>query len=100
MLTDKDREKAKAARALVKPRKEKMEAYRETFAKQRKEFPKMALPIIDQCEKGNVSSFIKLKCLDCSNWVRQEIRDCVITCCPLFPVRPFQKIKGKNPNDA
>jgi hypothetical protein len=31
--------------------------------------------------------------------VRQEVRDCVIIECPLYPFRPYQTILQKNPND-
>jgi hypothetical protein len=76
-----------------------MEAFSGTFAAQRRRFPKIALPVIDQCEKGSLKAMVKLMCLDCSNWVKTEVRDCVISWCPLFPIRPFQKIKARNPND-
>jgi hypothetical protein len=31
--------------------------------------------------------------------VEQEVRDCVIRECALFPFRPFQDIGQRNPND-
>ena len=39
---------------------------------------------------------IAAKCYDCSGagadpGVYEEIRNCVVTLCPLWPVRPFQK---------
>ncbi len=36
---------------------------------------------------------IRLKCLDCSNGSASEVRNCVITNCPLYEFR-----LGKNPN--
>jgi hypothetical protein len=60
---------------------------------------KMALPLIAQVEAGSTQAAVKLMCLECSCWVRQEVRDCAINSCPLYPVRPFQRIKGRNPND-
>jgi hypothetical protein len=36
---------------------------------------------------------IRAKCLDCSAGQPSEIRNCVITICPLYPYR-----FGKNPN--
>jgi rubrerythrin len=98
-FSEEEQAKARAARKKAPTRKQKMASYAETFAKQRKRFPKMALPIIDQCEQGKLQSFVKLMCLECSHWVRQEVRDCVIPWCPLFPIRPFQKMTSKNPND-
>jgi hypothetical protein len=99
MLTPEAREKARAARKTAPTRRQKMQAFTATFAEQRRRFPKMALPIIDQEEQGSLPAAIKLMCLDCSNFVRQEVRDCVISWCPLYPHRPYQRIKGRNPND-
>ena len=36
---------------------------------------------------------IRAKCLECSNYQPKEVRECLITDCPLFPYR-----MGKNPN--
>ena len=36
---------------------------------------------------------IRFKCQECSNFQPSEIRNCVITDCPLYPFR-----MGKNPN--
>lgn len=36
---------------------------------------------------------IKIKCLDCSDGVKKEVRECIILDCPLYPFR-----LGKNPN--
>jgi len=76
-----------------------MLAFASTFAAQRTEFPRIALPIIQRAEKGSLPDAIKLKCLDCAGWERKEVRDCVIVACPLYPHRPYQQAKGKNPND-
>ena len=94
-------EKARAARAAQprQTRRQKMVAFASTFAKQRQEFPRFALPIIAQAEQGSLPALIKLKCLDCVCWNRKEVRDCVVIECPLFPIRPYQDIKGKNGND-
>jgi hypothetical protein len=100
MLTPEAREKAKQARRAKPTRREKMKQFPETFAEQRRRFPRMALPIIEQAEKGSLHAAVKLTCLDCSNFVWQEIRDCAIRWCPLFPHRLYQNLKGRNPNDA
>jgi hypothetical protein len=78
-----------------------MSAFAATFAEQRKIFPRTALPIIAQAEQGSLPAAIKNMCLDCSAWVRQEVRDCVVVSCPLslFPHRPYQELKSRNPND-
>jgi hypothetical protein len=101
MLTPEDRKKAQKARRAKPTRREKMKQFADTFAQMRKRFPRTALPIIDQAEKkGGHPVAIKLMCLDCVNHVRQEIRDCAVTWCPLFPHRPYQNLKDRNPNDA
>jgi hypothetical protein len=101
MLTPEAREKAKQARRAKPTRAEKMKKFPDTFAEQRRRFPRTALPIIDQAEKkGSLPAAIKLTCLECANFVRQEVRDCTIVWCPLFPHRPYQNLKGRNSNDA
>lgn len=32
----------------------------------------------------------KLKCLDCSGWDRNEVRDCTVRTCPLWAKRPYK----------
>jgi hypothetical protein len=92
-------EEAKRARALQGPRKkpssrrEKMARYAQTFARQRAEYSRhqhkrIGLPLVDKVEQGSMAAAVKLMCLDCSSWVKPEIRDCVIVACPLFPFRP------------
>jgi hypothetical protein len=90
-------EKALAARLAKgtrrRSRREKMAAFGETFARMRQQFPRMALPVIDKAEQGSLPAAVRLTCLDCSGWSRQEVRDCAIVACPLYPHRPF-KPKG------
>ena len=81
------------------PRSKKMKAFAETFAKLRKETPTRFLPLVDKAEKGSAKACIKLKCLECSNWERIEVKECVIINCPLYPIRPFQT-KVEVPSDA
>lgn len=48
-------------------------------------------------ENTNVLRAIKLKCLDCSTYNINEIKECPVNKCPLFPFRngnnPFRKKK-------
>jgi hypothetical protein len=76
-----------------------MAAFTETFAQQRRLFPRMALPIIAQAEKGSLPAAVKLTCLECTCWQKKEIRDCEIRRCPLYPHRPFQRLKGRKTNE-
>ena len=43
-------------------------------------------------ENTNVLRAIRLKCYDCSSYQSNEVRDCPVTTCPLYPFR-----LGKNP---
>ena len=43
-------------------------------------------------ENTNVLRAIKLKCLDCSSYNTNEIKECPVKKCPLYPFR-----LGKNP---
>jgi hypothetical protein len=40
--------------------------------------------------KGGLRTLLKLKCLDCCCWQREEVRRCTCVACPLHPVRPYQ----------
>ncbi len=71
----------------------KMRKFVDSFTKMRKEMPKRYHPLIERAEKGSKTACVKLKCLECANWQTSEVRKCVISSCPLFPIRPFQ---GKN----
>jgi hypothetical protein len=103
--TRKALEAAREARKKVPSRRQRMAAFGETFARQRAEYSRhphkrIGLPLVDQVEKqGSLTAAVKLMCLDCSGWVKPEIRDCVIVECPLFPFRPYQDIGQRNPND-
>ena len=43
-------------------------------------------------ENTNVLRAIRLKCYDCSSYQSNEVRDCIVINCPLYPFR-----LGKNP---
>ena len=43
-------------------------------------------------ENTNVLRAIRLKCYDCSCYQSNEVRECLVTTCPLYPFR-----LGKNP---
>src|SRR6516165_9780991 len=92
--------KLRTARERRPSRRQKMAAYGPTFGLMRKRFPPMALPIIAKAEEGSLPAAVKLVCQVCSSFVRQEIRDCACVHCPLYPHRPYQRLRGKNPNDV
>ena len=43
-------------------------------------------------KNNNVLRAIRLKCYECSCYQSNEVRDCIVTNCPLYPFR-----LGKNP---
>jgi len=53
-----------------------------------------------KCQMGEIRGLkqIKLKCLDCSNWKRDEVANCTARFCPLWANRPFQDRKSKKQN--
>ena len=34
---------------------------------------------------------IKIKCLECSCWQKEEVKNCTVKSCPLWQVRPYKK---------
>lgn len=61
--------------------------------------PQSVVGILERAfaKKGGRSNAIKAKCLACSNFVRDEVRHCSATTCPLHPWRPFQLKPGAAP---
>lgn len=43
-------------------------------------------------QNQSIKEAVRLKCLDCSVYQYNEVRDCVVANCPLYPFR-----LGKNP---
>lgn len=102
-LTEEQKAKMRAAREASggkrTSRRDRVAAHAASLEGMRRTFPKMALPLIDKIEGGSLTAAVQLKCLECSSWVRQEVRDCVVRDCPLYSVRPYQRLKAGNPND-
>lgn len=48
------------------------------------------LPVVNRVEAGSMKAAIKLKCLDCCAYDKEEIKHCACSSCPLFLFRPFQ----------
>lgn len=42
-------------------------------------------------EKGSRTQRIKLKCLDCCCWDKEEVRQCTARQCSLWEVRPYKQ---------
>ena len=43
----------------------------------------------------SMKAAITAQCLECVQWVRQEVELCTDTGCPLYPFRPFQSVPWK-----
>ena len=41
--------------------------------------------------KSSPRGAIKAFCLQCTGYVRADVRDCTATACPLWPYRPYQR---------
>lgn len=46
---------------------------------------------IDRACNGSMKAAVKLKCLDCTNWQKQEVADCTIVDCSLHSFRPYKR---------
>ena len=53
--------------------------------------------LIRKIEKGSRASAVKLKCLECSGFYKEEVRNCPISSCALWHFRPYKK-KEKEKN--
>lgn len=42
------------------------------------------------CDSASRSDHVKLKCLDCCCWEREEVRKCTTQQCPLWKIRPYK----------
>lgn len=40
-------------------------------------------------ERGRADA-VRAKCLDCANFARIEVRECTVSACPLWGIRPYQ----------
>ena len=47
----------------------------------------------DKAMAGKPMAAIKAKCQDCMNWQREEIKQCTIEYCPLWPLRNGRKLR-------
>ena len=48
------------------------------------------LKLVTRIRQGSIRAAVNLKCLDCSNYQREEIKNCQCLDCPLFSIRPYQ----------
>lgn len=48
------------------------------------------LALAKSVKKGSLKAAVKLKCIECSNFQKDEIKNCQVFTCPLWPVRPYK----------
>ena len=63
----------------------------------KKRVPPKWHPVVDRAFKGSTKAKIKLGCLDCTNYLPNEVRHCELKGCIWWTVRPF---KGKQKVEA
>lgn len=90
-------EKMKQARLVAaKEWKSKIERFK---SENRNDIVNYFLGLPDTCKRGWYDCFtskstnkraIKAKCLDCSNYQREEVVECTVKTCPLWNFRPFK----------
>ena len=51
--------------------------------------------VIKKIEGGSFSAAIKLKCLECSGYLKEEVKHCPIFNCALWGFRPYRKRDGE-----
>lgn len=68
----------------------------ERIAKKLRDMPSSMRGLYERCVSGKASAkqCIKMQCLECWGWERQETMKCDNEACPLFRKRPFQKSRG------
>lgn len=49
---------------------------------------------IKQLESGSLKAAIKLKCIDCTLGSMDDIKNCSVVSCPLWPVRHWKAVEG------
>lgn len=48
------------------------------------------LPLVDKMEQGSLRAAIKMMCLQCTNFQKEEIKHCECVGCALYHIRPYQ----------
>lgn len=47
--------------------------------------------LVERIRGGSKVAAIKLKCLECCSYQRIEVRECTVSACALWTIRPYQK---------
>lgn len=55
----------------------------------RKDIPSAYRSVVEKIAEGSMKAAVKLKCLDCCNYDKVEIRECEAYSCPLWLFKPY-----------
>lgn len=90
-LTPEHKAAMQVGRTQRTPRASKMQGYSTTFKELKRQTPTRWLPMVERAEEGSLRAAISLKCLDCTSFQVQEIKDCACVECSLYPHRPYKR---------
>ena len=68
-------------------RAEKLIGFNKSFAQMREEMPKEYHSLIVRAQAGSLKSAVRLKCIECSGYVKGEVNKCNVVACALYPFR-------------
>jgi hypothetical protein len=74
-----------------------MARYQGTYDELAREVPEGYQDLVAKARGGSLKAATALKCLDCSCWQPNEVRQCVVTSCPLYPHRPDKPTEERTP---
>ncbi|WP_162910905.1 hypothetical protein [Azohydromonas sediminis] len=93
------REEAQRKRGRIEPRQARQLVVSEACEAQARRVasaPTLYRKMLEKSFTGGLSprQTIKAKCLDCSNFQRDEVASCRAVACPLWALRPYQAQTG------
>ena len=69
----------------------------EKIAKRRADIPQIYQNFYYKAMSGkNRAAGVKSFCLECTGWVKEEVRLCTAPQCPLYPYRPYRNSTDAN----
>ena len=77
-----------------------IDAKRKNFLKQIEEDAPGSKPLFFKAWKGSLRAAVNAHCLECTWFDKEHIHNCTSTICPLWSVRPYQRLKGKKHDDT
>jgi len=74
---------------MSKTQKFQSSEYLESLKKLKEVTPQNLHNRVNKVKKGSLKSAVELKCLDCSGYVKKEVKNCCVYSCALWCFRPF-----------